>query len=192
MRIVLLGPPGSGKGTQAALLKDELKVPHISTGALLRDAAERGTQLGLQAKALSDKGELVPDDVISGMLEERLSEADVANGFILDGYPRNLAQAKSLDILLARLDQPVEEAVLIDIDAEQIVKRIAKRAQQEGRADDTEETVRNRLRVYAEQTAPVANYYEDKGLLTRVLGDGTIPEIFQRVLSVLNLGKAPT
>lgn len=191
MRIVLLGPPGSGKGTQAALLKDELKVPHISTGALLRDAAERGTQLGLQAKALSDKGELVPDDVISGMLEERLSEADVANGFILDGYPRNLAQAKSLDILLARLKQPVEEAVLIDIDAEQIVKRIAKRAQQEGRADDTEETVRNRLRVYAEQTAPVANYYEDKGLLTRVLGDGTIPEIFQRVLSVLNLGKAP-
>ncbi|MGB5291183.1 MAG: adenylate kinase [Lysobacterales bacterium] len=191
MRIVLLGPPGSGKGTQAALLKEELNVPHISTGALLRDAAERGTQLGLQAKALSDKGELVPDDVISGMLEERLNEADVANGFILDGYPRNLAQAKSLDILLARLGQPVEEAVLIDIDAEQIVKRIAKRAQEEGRADDNEETVRNRLRVYAEQTAPVANYYEEKGLLTRVLGDGTIPEIFQRVLSVLNLGNAP-
>ena len=128
MRIVLLGPPGSGKGTQAALLKEQLKVPHISTGALLRDAAERGTQLGLQAKAMSDKGELVPDDVISGMLEERLSEADVANGFILDGYPRNLAQAKSLDILLARLKQPVDEAVHIDIDAEQIVKRIAKRA----------------------------------------------------------------
>lgn len=191
MRIVLLGPPGSGKGTQAALLKEELNVPHISTGALLRDAAERGTQLGLQAKALSDRGELVPDDVISGMLEERLNEADVANGFILDGYPRNLAQAKSLDILLARLGQPVEEAVLIDIDAEQIVKRIAKRAQEEGRADDNEETVRNRLRVYAEQTAPVANYYEEKGLLTRVLGDGTIPEIFQRVLSVLNLGNAP-
>ena len=191
MRIVLLGPPGSGKGTQATLLKEELKVPHISTGALLRDAAERGTELGLQAKALSDKGELVPDDVIAGMLEERLSEADVANGFILDGYPRNLAQAKSLDILLARLEQPVEEAVLIDIDAEQIVKRIAKRAQDQGRADDHEETVRNRLRVYAEQTAPVANYYQEKGLLTRVLGDGTIPEIFQRVLSVLNLGNTP-
>lgn len=191
MRIVLLGPPGSGKGTQATLLKEELKVPHISTGALLRDAAERGTELGLQAKALSDKGELVPDDVIAGMLEERLSEADVANGFILDGYPRNLAQAKSLDILLARLEQPVEEAVLIDIDAEQIVKRIAKRAQEEGRADDNEETVRNRLRVYAEQTAPVANYYQERGLLTRVLGDGTIPEIFQRVLSVLNLGNTP-
>lgn len=191
MRIVLLGPPGSGKGTQAALLKEQLQIPHISTGALLRDAAELGTELGLQAKALSDKGELVPDDVISGLLEERLNEADVANGFILDGYPRNLAQAKSLDILLARIKQPVEEAVLIEIDAEQIVKRIAKRAQQEGRADDTEETVRNRLRVYAEQTAPVADFYEEQGLLTRVLGDGTVPEIFQRILSILNLGNVP-
>lgn len=191
MRIVLLGPPGSGKGTQAALLKEQLKVPHISTGALLRDAADRGTELGLQAKALSDKGELVPDDVISGMLEERLSNADVANGFILDGYPRNLAQAESLDTLLARIKQPVEEAVLIDIDAEQIVKRIAKRAQEEGRADDNEETVRNRLRVYEEQTAPVADYYAEQGLLTRVLGDGTVPEIFQRILSILNLGTAP-
>ncbi len=130
--------------------------------------------LVLQAKALSDKGELVPDDVISGMLEERLSREDVANGFILDGYPRNLAQAESLDILLERLNQPVEEAILIDIDPEQIIKRIAKRAQEEGRADDTEETVRNRLQVYEEQTAPVADYYAERGLLTRVLGDGNV------------------
>jgi len=188
MRIVLLGPPGSGKGTQAALLVEQLGIPHISTGALLRDAAERGTQLGLQAKALSDRGELVPDDVISDMLEERLSLEDVANGFILDGYPRNLTQAASLDILLERLDQPVDEAILIDIDAEQIIKRIAKRAREEGRTDDTEATVRNRLRVYAEQTAPVADYYAERGLLTRVLGDGSVDEIFQRVLSILNLG----
>ena len=191
MRIVLLGPPGSGKGTQAALLKEQLQIPHISTGALLRNAAKLGTELGLQAKALSDKGELVPDDVMSGLLEERLSEADVANGFILDGYPRNLAQAKSLDILLARIEQPAEEAVLIDIDAEQIVKRIARRAQEEGRTDDNEETVRNRLRVYAEQTEPVADFYEEQGLLTRVLGDGTVQEIFQRILSILNLGNVP-
>jgi len=191
MRIVLLGPPGSGKGTQAALLVKQLGIPHISTGALLRDAAERGTELGLQAKALSDKGELVPDNVISDMLEERLRHDDVTKGFILDGYPRNLAQAGSLDILLERLNQPVEEAILIDIDAEQIIKRIAKRAQQEGRADDTEETVRNRLRVYAEQTAPVADYYAERGLLTRVLGDGTVDEIFQRLLSILNLGSVP-
>jgi len=191
MRIVLLGPPGSGKGTQAALLVKQLGIPHISTGALLRDAAKRGTELGLQAKALSDKGELVPDKVISGMLEERLKGEDVANGFILDGYPRNLAQARSLDILLERLNQSVEEAILIDIDAEKIIERIAKRAQKEGRADDTEETVRNRLRVYAEQTAPVADYYAERGLLTRVLGEGGIDEIFQRLLSILNLGTVP-
>ena len=189
MRIVLLGPPGSGKGTQATLLVKQLGVPHISTGALLRDAAQRGTDLGLQAKALSDKGNLVPDDVMAGMLEERLGHKDVSNGFILDGYPRNLAQAESLTALLERLDQPVEEAILIDIEAHHILKRIAKRAQEEGRADDTEETVRNRLRVYAKQTAPVADYYAERGLLTRVLGDGGIDEIFQRIRSILTLGE---
>ena len=192
MRIVLLGPPGSGKGTQATLLVKQLGIPHISTGALLRDAAKRGTALGMRAKARTDKGELVSDDVMSGMLEERLQLEDVANGFILDGYPRNLAQASALDILLKRLNQPVEEAILIDINAEQILKRIAKRAQEEGRADDTEETVRNRLRVYAEQTAPVADYYAERGLLTRVLGDGGVDEIFQRLRSILNLGALPT
>jgi adenylate kinase len=192
MRIVLLGPPGSGKGTQAALLVKQLGIPHISTGALLRDAAKRGTELGLRAKARTDKGELVSDDVISGMLEERLQLEDVAKGFILDGYPRNLAQASALDILLKRLNQPVEEAILIDINAEQILKRIAKRAQEEGRADDTEETVRNRLRVYAEQTAPVADYYAERGLLTRVLGDGGVDEIFQRLRGILSLGTKPT
>jgi len=188
MRIVLLGPPGSGKGTQAALLVERLGVPHISTGALLRNAAKRGTELGLKAKALTDKGELVPDDIISDMIEERLSRADVANGFILDGYPRNLAQAKSLDALLERMGQPVDEAILIDLDAERIIKRIAKRAKEEGRADDTEETVRNRLQVYAEQTAPVADYYAERGLLTKVLGEGGVDEIFQRLVSILNLG----
>ena len=191
MRIVLLGPPGSGKGTQAKLLVKQLAVPHISTGALLRDAAQKGTELGLQAKALTDKGELVPDNVMSGMIEERLKDIDVADGFILDGYPRNLAQARSLDALLERLGQPVDEAILIDIGAEQIIGRIAKRAQEEGRADDTEETVRNRLRVYEDQTAPVANFYAERGLLTRVLGEGTIDEIFQRLVGILKLSSAP-
>ena len=188
MRIVLLGPPGSGKGTQAALLVEQLSVPHISTGALLRNAAKRGTELGLKAKALTDKGELVPDSVISDMIAERLGRPDVANGFILDGYPRNLAQAESLDTLLGRLNQPVEEAILIDIDAELIIERIANRALEEGRTDDTEKTVRNRLRVYTEQTEPVADYYAEMGLLTRVLGEGSKEEIFQRILSILNLG----
>ena len=186
MRIVLLGPPGSGKGTQATMLVEHLGLPHISTGALLRNAAKRGTALGLQAKAITDKGELVPDDIMSDMIEERLSRDDVAVGFILDGYPRNLAQARSLDTVLERLNTPADEAIHIDIDQEQIIQRIAKRAKVEGRADDTEETVRNRMRVYAEQTAPVADYYAERGLLTRVLGDGPKEEILQRILSVLN------
>jgi len=187
MRIVILGPPGSGKGTQAAMLVDELGVPHISTGALLRNAAKRGTELGLQAKAITDKGELVPDDIMSDMIEERLSRDDVANGFILDGYPRTVTQAKSLDVMLERLEKPVQEALHIDVDPELIIKRIAKRAKEEGRSDDTVATVRNRMRVYAEQTAPVADYYEEQGLLTRVLGDGNKDEILQRILSVLNI-----
>lgn len=187
MRIVLLGPPGSGKGTQATMLVEQLKLPHISTGALLRNAAKRGTALGLQAKAITDKGELVPDDIMSDMIEERLGRDDVANGFILDGYPRNVAQAESLDAMLERLNTPADEAIHIDIDPEQIIKRIAKRAKEEGRSDDTEETVRNRMRVYEEQTAPVADYYAERGLLTRVLGNGDKEEVLQRILSVLNL-----
>ncbi len=186
MRIVILGAPGSGKGTQAALLIETLNVPHISTGALLRNAAKRGTALGLQAKSITDSGELVPDHIMADMLEERLSRDDVANGFILDGYPRNLAQAKSLDVMLERLGTPVDEAILIDVDPQQIIKRIAKRAREEGRSDDAATTVRNRMRVYAEQTAPVADYYAQHGLLTRVLGDGSKEEVLQRILSVLN------
>ena len=187
MRIVILGAPGSGKGTQAFMLVEHMGIPHISTGALLRNAAKKGTELGLKAKAIIDQGELIPDDVMSGIIEERLGRDDVANGFILDGYPRNVAQAESLDIMLKRLEKPVEEAIHIDVDPEQIIKRIAKRALEEGRSDDTEKTVRNRMRVYAEQTAPVADYYEEKGLLTRVLGDGNKDEIQQRIRSVLNI-----
>lgn len=173
------------------MLVEQLGLPHISTGALLRNAAKRGTELGLQAKAITDKGELVPDDIMSDMIEERLSRPDVANGFILDGYPRNVAQAKSLDIMLERLNMPADDAIHIDIDPETVIKRIAKRAKEEGRADDAVETVKNRMRVYAEQTAPVADYYEERGLLTRVLGTGLKEEILQRILSVLNARSTP-
>ena len=189
MRIVLLGAPGSGKGTQAALMEERLGMPHISTGVLLRNAAKRGTALGLQAKSIIDQGELVPDNIMSDMIEERLSRDDVANGFILDGYPRNLAQAQSLDKMLERLGQPVDIAIQIDVDPEQIIKRLAGRAEQESRADDSEDIVRNRMRIYREKTAPVIDYYGGRGILTHVLGDGSIEVILERILSVLNVDK---
>jgi adenylate kinase len=173
------------------MLVEHLGVPHISTGALLRDAQKQGTELGIQAKAIIDKGDLVPDEMMLGLVEERLSQDDVKNGFILDGYPRNVAQAKSLDAMLERLGKPVQEAIHIDVDPEIIIERIARRAKLEDRSDDTEETVKNRLRVYAEQTAPVADYYEEMGLLTRVWGHGEIEEILQRILSVLNVNTQP-
>lgn len=169
------------------MLVEHLGVPHISTGALLREAINEGSELGIKAKSIIEKGNLVPDDVMLGIVEDRLTRDDVANGFILDGYPRNVTQAKSLDEMLERLGQPVEEAIHIDVDEEVIIERIAKRAKLEGRSDDTVETVRNRLRVYGEQTAPVADYYEQSGLLTRVWGHGDIEEILQRILSVLSL-----
>ena len=187
MRIVLLGAPGSGKGTQAALMVKELELPHISTGDLLRAAVAAGTELGIQAKAVMDRGELVSDDIMLGLIEERLGRDDVAGGFILDGYPRNLAQATALDGLLERIGQPVDEALQIDVDPEMVVARIAKRAAEEGRSDDTEEVVRNRLKIYAEQTAPVVDYYADKGILSRVLGDGSIEQVFQRIRGVLQI-----
>ena len=189
MRIVLLGAPGSGKGTQAALMAERLGMPHISTGVLLRNAAKRGTALGLQAKSIIDQGELVPDNIMSDMIEERLGREDVANGFILDGYPRNLAQAQSLDEMLGRLGQPADIAIQIDVDPEQIIKRLAGRAEQEGRADDSEDIVRNRMRIYHEKTAPVIDYYAGRGILTHVLGDGSIDVILERILSVLNVDK---
>jgi len=187
MRIVLLGAPGSGKGTQAALLVKELGLPHISTGELLRSAVKAGSALGLQANGVMDRGELVSDEIMLGLIEERLSRPDIGGGFILDGYPRNLVQAEALDDLLNRLEQPVEEALQIDVDVEMVIARIAKRAAEEGRSDDTEETVRKRMEVYAAQTAPVVDYYAGKGVLSRVLGEGSIEEVFQRIKGVLQM-----
>lgn len=187
MRIVLLGAPGSGKGTQAALLVEKLELPHISTGELLRSAVAAGTELGRKAKQVMDRGELVSDDIMLGLIEDRLTRDDARAGFILDGYPRNLVQAQALDALLTRLNQPIDEALQIDVDVEMVIQRIATRAAEEGRSDDSEEVARNRMKVYAEQTAPVVDYYAEKGLLSRVLGIGTIEEVFQRILGVLQI-----
>lgn len=185
MRLVLLGAPGSGKGTQAAMLKAELKVPHISTGDLLRAAVKAGTPLGLKAKAVMEAGKLVSDQIVLGMLEERLAQPDVARGFILDGYPRNLAQCEALEALLARIGQPLDIAIKLKVPSELIVERIAGRAAAEGRKDDTPETVRERLRVYAEQTAPVAEHFAAIGHLRIVDGVGNVDEVFRRILAAL-------
>ena len=186
MRIVLLGAPGSGKGTQAARLKAELGVAHISTGDLLRAAVKAGTPLGLRAKAVMDGGHLVSDEIVLGMLEERLALPDTKGGFILDGYPRNLAQADALDRLLKRIGQPLDAVLKLNVPDADIVKRTEIRFRAEGRVDDDPDTVRRRLQVYAEQTAPVADYYAQRGLLAEVDGVGAIEEIFARLLAALN------
>jgi adenylate kinase len=186
MRLVLLGAPGSGKGTQATRLREHLQVPHISTGDLLRGAVAAGTPLGLKAKAVMEAGNLVSDDIVLGMLEERLGKDDARAGFVLDGYPRNLAQARALEQLLARLKQPVDIAVQLDVDTGLLVERIAGRAALEGRADDTPESVRNRLNVYSEQTAPVVEFYRNAGKLACVHGVGSMDEVFNRIVEAIN------
>lgn len=185
MRLVLLGAPGSGKGTQATRLEKELSVPHISTGDLLRAAVKAGTVLGLEAKKVMDAGHLVSDEIVLGMLEERLAKDDAKPGFILDGYPRNLAQVKALDGLLERLGQPLNTVVKLNVPNEEIVGRCEIRFKQQGRADDNPDTVRKRLAVYAEQTAPVAKWYRDHGMLHAVDGVGTLDAVLDRIVAVL-------
>ncbi|MBN6113275.1 adenylate kinase [Xanthomonas bonasiae] len=185
MRLVLLGPPGSGKGTQASRLKDKLQIPHISTGDLLRAEVAAGTPLGVQAKEVMARGDLVSDDILLGMLESRLGRDDVANGFILDGYPRNLAQASALDELLAKIGQPLDAVVQLDVATELLVERIAGRAKAEGREDDNPESVRKRLQVYNDSTAPVIGFYDKRGTLARVDGVGSLDEVLTRILAAI-------
>jgi adenylate kinase len=185
MRLVLLGAPGSGKGTQAACLKTELGVPHISTGDMLRASVAAGTAMGLKAKAVMDAGQLVSDDILLGMLGERLTHDDAKAGFILDGYPRNLAQADALDHLLAKIGQPLDAVVKLKVPNEIIIGRCEIRFKAEGRADDNPDTVRKRLAIYAEQTAPVADFYARRHKLQVVDGVGELSEVTARVKRAL-------
>lgn len=213
MRIVLLGAPGSGKGTQAQKLISEYGIPQISTGDLLRAAVAANSELGQRAKSAMDNGQLVSDDIVLGMIEERLQDADTQNGFILDGFPRNLSQAASLDELLEKSGKPLQGALLIDVEFDVLLKRITGRLSckscgaifnrftsppsVEGtcdncgatelyhRADDNEETIGKRLETYENETAPLVNYFNDKGLLLKVEGIGEIEEITAAVKAEL-------
>jgi len=175
MRLVLLGPPGSGKGTQATRLKEHLSIAHISTGDLLRAEVAAGTELGKQAKAVMDAGNLVSDDILLGMLESRLGQDDVAKGFILDGYPRNVA----------KIGQPLDAVVQLDVPTELLVERIAGRAAEQGRADDNPDSVRQRLQVYNDQTAPVVDFYAGRGTLARVDGVGELNDVEARIRAAI-------
>jgi len=185
MRIVLMGPPGAGKGTQAVKIADSLGVPHISTGEIFRANLAAGTPLGLEAKRYMEAGEYVPDEVTNSMVASRLAEADAANGFILDGYPRTLAQVGELDGILNSLGTQLDKVIEITADTDEVVARLLNRAQEQGRADDTEEVIRRRMDVYAEQTEPLVAVYSEKGLLVKVDGMGTMDEVTKRLLATL-------
>lgn len=186
-RIVLLGPPGAGKGTQAARLAEALGVPAISTGDIFRANIAQGTELGRTAQAYTDRGELVPDEVTNGMVAARLDEADARDGFLLDGYPRNVAQVGELDAILEARGVVLDAAVEITADEAVVVERLLHRATVEGRADDTEDVIRHRLRVYDEQTAPIARIYADRGLLRQVDGIGEVAEVTDRLLAAVRV-----
>lgn len=208
MNIVLLGAPGAGKGTQAAKLVEEFATPHISTGDILRAAVKNQTELGKKAKGYMDAGDLVPDSLIIDLMDERLREPDCEKGFILDGFPRTTAQAVALDGMLARLERPLDGALLVDVDAEVIIKRLTERrcckecgyigtvadatcpkcdGEMYQRDDDNEATVRNRLDVYAKSTSPLIDYYKGKGLLKSVDGDRPVDTVYADVKAVLGL-----
>ena len=184
-RMVLLGPPGAGKGTQAARIAERLNIPAISTGDIFRANVAGATELGTQAKAYMDKGEYVPDSITNAMVADRIAQADCENGFLLDGYPRTTAQVGELDSMLKASGLALDVVVEITADAEAVVARLLKRAGEQGRADDTEPVIRRRLEVYAESTAPLADLYAERDLLVQVDGMGEIDVVTGRIMEPL-------
>jgi adenylate kinase len=187
-RLLLMGPPGSGKGTQAAIVAARLGISAISTGDIFRANVAGGTPLGVEAKKYMSQGEYVPDSVTNAMVRSRLSRPDAATGFILDGYPRTVSQVEFLDQVLAEQGTKLDSVITLVVDVEEVVKRLLRRADAEGRSDDTEDVIRHRLKLFAEQTAPLAEVYEARGLLTRIDGMGPVSEVATRMLAVVTDG----
>jgi adenylate kinase len=179
LRLLFIGPPGAGKGTQAGKVAARLGIPHVSTGEMFRDHVSRGTDLGKQVDAIMAAGDYVPDEVTVAMLSERIDEDDAMNGFILDGFPRTAAQVVSLDQLLG--ERGLDRVVVLDVDEAVLTDRLMSR----GRADDTAETIHNRFKVYLDQTQPLIDIYAERGLAVTVDGTGDVEEITERILSVL-------
>lgn len=185
MRVILLGPPGAGKGTQAILLARDAKIPHVSTGDMLRAAVASNSPLGQKVKKLLDAGELVPDAVVIDVIRDRLSQPDCKPGFLLDGFPRTVDQAKALTNLLKDLKAPITHIVELKVPDQVLIERVKKRGAESGRSDDTEEVVAKRLQVYWTQTAPVTQYYTSIGKVLEVDGLGTIEEVHARVMKTV-------
>lgn len=186
MRLIIMGPPGAGKGTQAAFIAERYGIPAISTGDIFRANVSAGTPLGVEAKRFMDAGEYVPDEVTNSMVRNRISEPDAASGFLLDGYPRTPAQVEELDGMLRPDGHRIDAAVVLTVDPEEIVQRLLQRARVEGRADDTEEVIRKRQVVYAEQTAPLVDVYRERGVLREVDGMGEVDEVTRRIFDALD------
>lgn len=191
MKLVFLGPPGAGKGTQASRLANDLKIAHLSTGDMLRQAIKDKTPVGLEAQGFIDAGELVPDEVVIGIIAARISEADCVRGFILDGFPRNLAQAHALADMLTEKKMPLDAVIEFKVDQTKLLERIFTRAQEmlsEGgqeRSDDTSEVFKTRLEIYETQTAPISAYYEDKGLLKPIDGMQSIETVSKQIHAIV-------
>lgn len=185
-RILIMGPPGAGKGTQAVTIAAHYGIPAISTGDIFRSNVSQRTPLGETARRYMDAGEYVPDDVTNAMVRDRLAEADCAAGFLLDGYPRTLDQVLTLDKVLAEHGVALDAVLALDVDREELVQRLVRRATTEGRTDDTEDVIRRRQEVYAEETAPLLAEYDARGLLVSVDGTGSVEEVAARVFEVLD------